>query len=394
MKKFLLAIGIGLFISCGGVKKTQEALNSGDYNNAIHKAIANLVDNKTKKGNQAYVILLEEAFKKNTERELKQIAFLQKSGNPANYEEIYNSYINLKQIEDRIAPLLPLPIYEENRDAKFNFKDYDSKIIASKIQLSDYLYSNASMLLSNALQKEDYRKAYNDLNYLEKINPGYKDTRNKIQEAHAKGLDYVSVNLYNDTEQIIPVRLEEELLNFNTYGLNNLWTEYHTVQDNNMNYDYEMNVIFKDINITPEQIKEKQISKEKQVKDGFTYALDRNGNQVKDSLGNKIKIDKFKTVKCDFYQFTQFKAAQVTGQVSFTDLKTKQQINSYPLASEFVFEHVYAKYNGDKLALDNDLISLLSLAAVPFPTNEEMVYDAGEDLKNKLKGIVTRQQFN
>ena len=46
------------------------------------------------------------------------------------------------------------------------------------------------------------------------------------------------------------------------------------------------------------------------------------------------------------------------------------------------------------LALDNDLISLLSLAAVPFPTNEEMVYDAGEDLKNKLKGIVTRQQFN
>lgn len=394
MKKFLLLSSILFFISCGGVKKTQEALNSGNYSSAINKALENLVDNKTKKGNQAYVLLLEEAFKKNTERELKQITFLQKNNNPSSYEEIYNSYLNLRTIEERIQPLLPLPIYEENRDAKFSFKDYDSKIISAKNQLSDYLYTNANALLTGALHKEDYRKAYNDLNYLEKINPGFKDTRSKIQEAHDKGLDYVSVNLFNDTEQIIPVRLEEELLNFNTYGLNNLWTEYHTVQNNSLKYDYEMNVIFKDINITPEQIKEKQISKEKQVKDGFTYALDRNGNQVKDSLGNKIKIDKFKTVKCDFYQFTQFKAAQVTGQVSFTDLKTKQQINSYPLASEFVFEHVYAKYNGDKLALDNDLISLLSLAAVPFPTNEEMVYDAGEDLKAKLKGIITRHQFN
>tara|TARA_R110000796_G_scaffold252619_2_gene388816 strand:- start:60683 stop:61867 length:1185 start_codon:yes stop_codon:yes gene_type:complete len=394
MKKILLVTSVLFFISCGGVKKTQEALNSGDYNSAIYKALDNLVDNKTKKGNQPYVLLLEEAFKKNTERELKEIAFLQKNGNPASYEEIYNSYLNLKSIEERIKPLLPLQIYDENRNAKFNFNDYDSKIIAAKNELSDYLYKNANTLLTQALKKEDYRNAYDDLSYLEKINPGYKDTRNKIQEAHNKGLDYVRVSLFNDTEQIIPVRLEDELLNFNTYGLNNLWTEYHTTVSNNIKYDYEMNVVFRDINITPEQIKEKQISKEKQIKDGFTYALDKNGNQVKDSLGNKIKIDKFKTVKCEFYQFTQFKAAQVTGLVSYTDLRTKQQINSYPLASEFVFEHVYAKYNGDKLALDNDLISLLSLAAVPFPSNEDMVYDAGEDLKAKLKGIITRHQFN
>ena len=394
MKKILLITSVLFFISCGGVKKTQEALNSGDYNSAIYKALDNLVDNKTKKGNQPYVLLLEEAFKKNTERELKEIAFLQKNGNPASYEVIYNSYLKLKSIEERIKPLLPLQIYDENRNAKFSFNDYDSKIIAAKNDLSDYLYKNANTLLTQALKKEDYRKAYDDLSYLEKINPGYKDTRNKIQEAHNKGLDYVRVGLFNDTEQIIPVRLEEELLNFNTYGLNNLWTEYHTTASNNINYDYEMNVVFRDINITPEQIKEKQISKEKQIKDGFTYALDKNGNQVKDSLGNKIKIDKFKTVKCEFYQFTQFKAAQVTGLVSFTDLKTKQQINSYPLASEFIFEHVYAKYKGDKLALDNDLISLLSLAAVPFPSNEDMVYDAGEDLKAKLKGIITRHQFN
>lgn len=381
------------FIACGGVKKTQEALNSGNYENAIYNALDNLIDNKSKKGNQPYVLLLEEAFKKNTERELKQISFLQKNDNGAHFEEIYNSYLNLKAIEDRIKPLLPLQIYEEQREAKFNFNDYDNKIIATKNKLSDYLYNNANNLLSNAIEKNDYRKAYDDLTYLDKINPNYKEVRNKIQEAHQKGLDYVQVNLINDTEQIIPVRLENELLNFNTYGLNNLWTEYHTNSLQNRNYDYEMNVVFKNISITPEQVREKQIIKEKQIKDGFTYASDRNGNHVKDSLGNKIKIDKFKTVKADFYQFTQFKAVQVAGNVNFIDLKNNQQLNSYPLSSEFVFEHVYAKYDGDKLALDNDLISLLGLAAVPFPSNETMVYDAGEDLKAKLKLIITRQKF-
>ncbi|NND79701.1 MAG: hypothetical protein HKN53_07375, partial [Maribacter sp.] len=162
----------------------------------------------------------------------------------------------------------------------------------------------------------------------------------------------------------------------------------------NITYDYDMRIELQDINISPEQVNERQIIKEKQIKDGFDYVLDNNGNVVKDSLGNDVKIDKFKTVKCNFYQFTQFKTAQVRGLVSFSDLQTKQVLNSYPLSSEFVFEHIYANYDGDKRALENDLVSMLQLAAVPFPTNEQMVYDAGEDLKNRLKGILTRHRFN
>lgn len=393
MKKVLLSTSILFIMACSGVKKTQEALNAGNYQNAIYKALENLVENKTKKGNQPFVLLLEEAFKKNKERELKEISFLEKTGNPAQLEKIYEAYLNLSAIEERIKPLLPLPIFEENREAKFKFSNFDNEIIEAKNQLSQYLYNNASGLLANAMNKNDYRRAYDDFKYLDEINPNFKDVRRKLQEAHQKGIDYVQVLLINDTDQIIPARLEEELLNFNTYGLNNLWTEYHTNPLQNLNYDYEMNVVFKNISITPEQVREKQISKEKQIKDGFTYALDRNGNQVKDSLGNRIKIDKFKTVKADYYQFTQFKAVQVAGLVSFNDLNTKQQINSYPLSSEFVFEHIYANFDGDKLALDNDLVAFLGLAAVPFPSNEAMVYDAGEDLKARLKSILLRQQF-
>ena len=395
MKKGILLSGILLFlIACGGVKKTQKALNTGNYLNAINHAVQKLSDNKDKKSNQSYVLLLEEAYQKYTKRELEQISFLRKDGNPANLEAIYNGYKNLDRLQESIKPLLPLQLYEENRSAKFSFANYDNNIISTKEELSSYLYDNAVNLLNTASTKWDYRKSFDDFIYLNEINPGYADSKSKMEEAYKKGQDYVRVDMVNTTDKIIPVKLEEELLNFNTFGLEDKWTKYHTNHLSNIDYDYDMRIELREINISPEQVNEKQIIKEKQIVDGQQFLLDNEGNVVKDSLGNKIKVDKFKTVKCNFYQFTQFKTAQVTGLVSFQDLETQQQLNTYPLSSEFVFEHVYANYDGDKRALENDLVSLLNLAAVPFPTNEQMVYDAGEDLKNRLKGILTNHRFN
>lgn len=394
MRKFLLLTTVSIFLaSCGGVKKTQEAINTGNYLSVIQTSVKNLAANKTKKSNQPYIALLEDAFKKNTERELNKITFLKKDGNAANYENIFNAYSRLKNIQEQIKPLLPLRITEENRNAKFDIKNYDDKILSSKKQLAEYLYSNASNLLANAVQKDDYRRAYDDFNYLNELSPNYADTRVKIEEAHNKGIDYVKVRLLNSTDKIIPVRLEDDLLNFNTYGLNSLWTVYHTSPVNNIVYDYEMQVDFRDINISPEQIREKELVKETQVKDGFKYVLDEDGQVVVDEDGNKVKTDKFKTVTCNFYQFTQSKTAQVTGVVSYVDLKTQQQVNSYPLSSEFAFIHNYANYRGDKRALSSDLISMLSLRSVQFPSNEQMVYDAGEDLKANIKQIITSQKF-
>lgn len=394
MKKYILPFAIiATLLACGGVKKTQKAMNLGDYGQAIQTSIENLAKNKSKKGNQSYIVLLEEAYQKNTERELKKIAFLKEDENPAHLEGIYQGYVDLRTIQQRIRPLLPLYIRDENRNAEFNFNDYQDDVLGSKDDLSKYLYDTASDLLKNATGKQDYRKVYDDLVYLEEIYPGYDDTKAMIEEAYAKGQDYVQVSMVNTSEKILPSKLQDELLNFNTYGMDRLWTTYHAKPISTIKYDYAMELALKNIDISPEQISEKHIIREKQVKDGYRYAVNEDGKVVRDSLGNEIKVDKFKTVICNFYQFTQFKSARVRGVVSFTDLSTKQPLNTYPLASEFVFEHVYANYDGDKRALENDLEQLLGLTSVPFPTNEQMVYDASEDLKLRLKSILTSQRF-
>lgn len=394
IRTFLPLVVLLIIASCGGVKKTQEALNTGNYLQAINTSVRELAENKTKKNKQTYVLVLEEAYAKFLERELNEIRFLEKDGNPAHLGDIYRMYTEIRDVQNRIRPLLPLPVYEQNRQARFEFPNYDRELLATKEELSAYLYENASAMLRRATQKWEFRKVYEDFQYLDRINPGYADTKDQMEYAYHNGLDYVKVKLINDSQKIIPERLEADLLNFNTYGLNDLWTAYHTNPVNDIEYDYEMQLSFRNIDISPEQVSERQIIQERQVRDGTQYLQDEDGNVVRDSLGNRIEVDRFRTVRCNFYEFTQQKIAQVAGNVNFVDLRTQQPVNSYPLTSEFVFRHVYANYDGDRRAIDNNLVALLDLAAVPFPSDEEMVYHAGEDLKSRLKNILSRQRFN
>ncbi|MEW7290496.1 hypothetical protein [Aquimarina sp. 2304DJ70-9] len=394
MKKLLHLLLILVFtFSCSGVKKTQTALNTGNYDQAINIALNKLKTNKGKKGKQPYILMLEEAYAKVVERDINAVKYLEKEGNPANLEQTYNTYVSLKNRQERIKPLLPLYHVEQGRNANFRMDNYDQKIISTKDKLSRYLYDTAKKRLASANRKTDYRQVYDNLVYLDKITPNYKDTRALIEEAHLKGTDFVRVTMKNRTDVIIPRRLEADLLNFGTYGLDDLWTVYHSKPQRTIQYDYAMEVTLREINISPERVKERQLEREKQVKDGWEYLLDENDEIVINEEGNKVKVDKMVTVVCEYYEFTQFKAANVVGNVQYKNLRTKQLLESFPIASEYVFEHIYANYNGDKRALDDDLIRFLGLQAVQFPTNEQMVYDSGEDLKNKLKSIITSYRF-
>ncbi|MCK0109219.1 hypothetical protein MWU58_07935 [Flavobacteriaceae bacterium S0825] len=392
MKKLLLLIVITFFVlSCSTSKQIEKSLNIGNYDQAINDAIGKLRTNKDKKRKSDYILMLEEAFGKVTQRDLQNIDFLKKENNPENYLRIYDAYVVLKNRQERIKPLLPL--YVSGKEAKFDFQNYSNQIITYKNNASEQLYQNAKALL-NSNNKLDYRYAYDDLSEIENINPNYKDVRQLMDVAHHKGTDFVLVDMINDSRKVIPERLESDLLNFSSYGLNNFWVEYHGTPQDNLDYDYNMQVKLREINISPEQIKERQIIKEKQIVDGKKNLLDEDGQVVKDSLGKIIKVDKLKNIRCEYYEFKQFKATQVVGNVEFFNLSTKQLLDNFPLSSEFIFEHIYATSRGDRRALEKDLMPFLERRAVPFPNEEQMIYDTGEDLKMQLKKIINSYALN
>ncbi|UKM64386.1 hypothetical protein GSB9_00934 [Flavobacteriaceae bacterium GSB9] len=392
MKKLLLFSIMALTVlACSTSKQIEKAVSVGNYDQAISYALGKLRTNKDKKSKEEFIIMLQEAFNKATARDLDNIAFLKKDSNPENYIRIYDAYVDLDNRQERIKPILPL--YANGREVRFNFSNYHSDIIAAKNSASDQIYNNAVALLKSN-NKLDFRMAFEQFQEIENINPNYKDVRQLMDVAHQKGTDFVLVEMINDTQKVIPQRLEDDLLNFSTYGLNNLWTVYHNTPTKAVKYDYNMRVNLREINTSPEQVKERQIIKEKQIVDGKKLLLDERGNQVKDSLGNAIEVDNLKTVRCEFYEFTQFKAVQVTGNVEYYNLNTKQLTDAFPVDSEFVFEHIYADARGDRRALETTLLPFLQRRAVPFPTEEQMIYDSGEDLKLQLKNIMNSYSLN
>lgn len=391
MKKITFLIVAAFLVSCG-VRQTANRISTGDYDGAIDKAVDNLRTNKTSKGKQDYIYLLEEAFAKAKERDLRDIDFMAREANPNNLEKIYVTYIQLKERQEKIRPILPLPLIREKRDAIFPFDDYSAKIISSRDALSKHLYANSkALLLTN--DKMAFRRAYDDFAYLEQINPNYKDTRKLMEEAQFKGTDFVNIYAQNQTNTVIPVRLERDLLDFSTYGLDDKWTAYHNIRQKGITYDYALAINFRNILISPEQLKEREFSRERKIKDGTENLLDRRGNVVKDSLGKAIKVDRIITVSAIVYEVTQFKSAQLTAQVDYIDLRSNQLMQSFPLSSQFVFQNSYARYKGDRAAVEESYYPYFMRKAIPFPSNEQMVYDTGQDLKENLKAILNENPF-
>lgn len=387
MKPILLLLILGtVLISCGK-RQVERALNSGNYDAAIQDALRKLENNKDKKRKQDYVLMLGDAYTKAIERDMNTINHLKKDNNPEQYQQIYETYMDLHLRQEAIKPVLPLQVNGKNVTFKFN--DYSNAIVDYREKTSDYLYDQGLKLLDSD-DKRLIRESYKTFEYIEDINPNYEETRALMEEAHQRGMNYVIVSIENQTHQIIPRRLEDDLLDFNTYGLNQFWTVYHANANTEIDYDYAMQLQLKQIIISPEQIQERQLLREKEVVDGWKYRLDSNGNVMKDSLGNDIKVDNIVKVRARLFEYEQTKSSQIFGDVVYIDLKSNQIINRFPLESGFVFQNLYATFRGDERALMNEDRELVRNRMIPFPSSEQMVYDTGEDLKAKLKSIIGR----
>ncbi len=393
MRSFYILICIAfLVLSCNSVKRTQKMLSRGDYDQAISLAVKKLQKDKTAKEYDSHIGLLEEAFSKATEENLRRLVILKKESRPTNAREIYYIYLDLRARQELIRPLLPLYSQGMGRKANFDLVDYGNDFLAAKDNYVKSLYREANMYMERNT-KLDFRSAYNVLCELDEIQPHYKDVDKLRDQSHSWGTDFVLVNLNNHSNQFIPLRLERELLDFNTYNLDDFWTKYHSRKNNGIQYDLGISLNFRTIQISPERISEKQHTRKTSVKDGFDVKRDRRGNIVKDSLGNPIRIERYKDVSAIITITTQEKEVFVGGTVVYSDLQNGREINSFPVATEFVFQNTFATFKGDERALAAEDRRLLGHGFIPFPNNEQMIFDAGTDIKERFREILSNNTF-
>ena len=375
-----------LLLSCNSVKRNQKFVSSGNYDQAIDLAVKKLQKDKYSEKNSEHVILLEEAFAKAVERDHRRISVLKKESRLESLRELFHLYRNLENRQDHIRPLLPLT-YGNGKNARFRLQDYTDELLEAKQKLGDKLYLRASDYLQRDTKK-DARMAYGLLEELKELRPHDASVASMLNDALIIGTDYVYVSLSNRSGQIIPRRLEQELLDFNTYGLDEFWTEYHAERNNSLDYDYGIALVFRQIDFSPERISETEERRTKRIQDGWEYRKDREGNIIKDEDGNPVKFDVFTTVSAVIRITIQNKAALVGGDVIYRDLKGQRDIDKFALGTEFVFENAFATFTGDERALSNEDRVMIKNRFRQFPSNAQMLLDAGDELKNRLREIL------
>jgi hypothetical protein len=387
-----ILIVILLLVGCSSVKRNQKFLSGGNYDKSIALAVKKLSKDKASEKNDPHIALLEEAFKKVSEEDTRRIAFLKKDKNPSNIRALYSLYLDLDSRQELIRPLLPLYSSSLGRNGKFHMRNYTHEIINSKKAYIEYLYQEADVYMKRKII-EDYRTAYNIFCEINELHHNYLDVLALKEDAHYLGTSFIFVSLNNRSEQIIPFRLERELLDFNTYGLDDFWTEYHGERKPNINYNFGISLNFREIAISPERISEREEIRTKEIITGWNFRRDREGNIVNDENGNPIKIDKFETVTARVLISQQSKSTFAGGTVVYRDLIAMRDLNTYPLSTEFIFENNFTTFRGDERALTDEDRRFVRNRFVQFPSNEEMILDAGSDIKVRLKEILKQHSI-
>jgi hypothetical protein len=196
----------------------------------------------------------------------------------------------------------------------------------------------------------------------------------------------------NASDAILPKDFESELLKISVQDLNSEWINFHLNQQEGIKYNFHVVANIKNIEIGPEQWKEKDFEETKQVPDGWQYVLDKKGNVKKDSLGNDIKTPKTKTIKCRIKEIQQTKVASIQTVVDYMSLESNQLLGSFPVKADAVFQNYSAKAFGNTEALIEETKRKLGNQPLPFPTNFQLISQAGETMKPLIKQVLAEHQ--
>lgn len=378
-----------LFSSCANVNKM---IDRGEYDKAINELVQKLEGKKDKK--KEYVLALEYAFQKAQEKDLKYEKALKDEAITENWTKIYVIHNNIAARQTKIEPFLPLQS-KDGYQATFKFINVEELKKESKKNTADFYYQSAITLIDEArssLDKEAARKAYDYLLKIDGLFSQYKDKEQLKKIAYSLGLENYLVKITNNTQNIIPQNIENELLRLSVEGLNRKHKNFEVKSNPAVQYDHYIIMDLRQLEFSPERERIRvyddinEIETEEIIKD-------KNGKPKRDSLGKELK-QKIKTKYiASVEEITQLKSVLLAGRLEYIHALSGEIEFSKPINVEGVFENNLARLiKGDRNYVTNDCRKKLNGRSLPFPTNEELLLDAAEKMKKLVKDIIYERE--
>lgn len=375
MKKVLPIILILVFVlaGCGSSKKQ---LEKGNYDAAIDRAVKQL---RRDPNDNKQISTLQSAYKVANEQDNERVRFLKMENKPNNWDEIYITY---QRLYDRQALVRTVP------NLNVSYVDYMPEMVAAKRKAADFYYAHGVELMKSNM-KDSYRQAFAEFVRAKQYVGDYEGIDSKISESKYLGMSRVFVSIQNKSLLKFPKEFEDDLLTLDLPSLNNEWVEYHTQNlDQNIQYDYFVNVNINNIAVSPDQNIESDSVIKRDIEDGFSYVLDKNGNVMKDTLGNDIKMKKYKTVQCALVETMQRKACRIDGDIEVIQMNPNKVLKKDPIGAQSNFEHISSRALGDLQALNAQQLERTKSKPIPFPTDIDMVIRCSENLKLAIRGAM------
>ena len=374
---FILAI---IFTGCGSSKKQ---LQKGNYDAAIAKAVKQL---RKDPSDIKQIEILERSYQVANDQDNERIKFLKMEGKPNNWDNIYLVYKSLSDRQSLVKTVTPLN--KNGQTVDFPYVDYMSEMVIAKRKAADFYYAHGNELMKSGL-KDSYRQAYDEFVRAKDYVGDYEGIDTKIRDSKELGMSRVFVSIQNNSMIKFPQEFEQDLLALDLPALNSEWVEYHTQNLNkNTKYDFYVDVTIKNVAVSPDQTLQKDTVVKKEVEDGYSYMLDKKGNVMKDTLGNDIKMKKFKTLQCALVESYQRKACRIDGDVEVIQTNPDKVLKKDPIFAQSNFEFVSSRALGDLQALNAQQLEKTKTAPVPFPTDIDMVIRCSEGLKAAIRGAI------
>jgi hypothetical protein len=379
MRQFLLLATATIMLA--GCASQTKLMQRGDYDALINKTVNNLVKNPNSKEDAE---MLDKAYTLANDRDQERARYLRIEGNPDTWDELLTLYSTMKNRQSLVRKVMPLHI--GGRTVDYENVDYDSQIVEAKRKAAEYYYAHGKKVLETGT-KESYRQAYYELSKARSYSGGsYLDLDKLLLETKYKGMSRVFIGVVNRTIINLPEEFMNGLIAVNANEMNSEWVEVYTRDYNeDLNYDYYVNIILQNVNVTPDLARDTDGIEKKTIEDGFEYVLDARGNVMKDTAGNDIRIKKYKDIQCTVIETKQTKDCQINGEVEFISAYPSQSLlKRQPIAAGTHFEHVSARAIGDVNALSDEKKALVAVKPLPFPSDIQMIIDCTEALKGSI----------
>jgi hypothetical protein len=382
MKKLIVGFLV-LSIIFSGCASSKKQFGRGNYDAAIEKSIKKL---RKKPNDEKEVRILMDSYRIANERNHERIRFLKLEGSADRWDEVFRLYQQLNSRQSLVRTVMPLSL--NGRLVDIQYIDYAPDMVEAQRRAADYYFANGNRLMQSGL-KENYRQAYNEFRRVKQYAGDYPGIDNRINEARYMGISRVFVSLQNNSFIRFPEEFERDLLAIDLPRLSSEWIEYHAyMPNNNIQYDYFINVNVNNIVLSPNQISQKDSKFSKEVEDGFAYQLDRRGNVMKDSLGNDIRIKKYKTLQCVVVETTQRKSCVINGNIEFIQANQGRMLKREPIRAQSNFEDVSSRAIGDIEALPSDVAARTRRPPAPFPTDIDMILMSSEGMKRAIREAI------